>query len=87
MYKNASNIPLTMAVWLAADYGYDLKYDPMVYSATDLLKPIKSLLLSREIKNNTLPTEEVEIADLAPQRLGTAVHTDVERAPAVRGST
>ena len=69
-----------MAVWLAADYGYDLKYDPMVYSATDLLKPIKSLLLSRELKNNTLPTETVEIADLAPARLGTAVHTDVERA-------
>ena len=80
MYKNASNIPLTMAVWLAADHGYDLTYDPMTYSATDLLKPIKSLLLSRDIKNNTLPTEEVEIADLAPSRLGTAVHTDVERA-------
>lgn len=80
MFQNASNIPLTMAVWLAADYGYDLVYDPMVYSATDLLKPIKSLLLTREIKDNTLPTETVEIADLAPARLGTAVHTDVERA-------
>jgi hypothetical protein len=80
MYNNASNVPLTMAVWLAADYGYDLVYDPMTYSATDLLKPIKSLILSREIKNNTLPTETMDIADLAPSRLGTAVHTDVERA-------
>ena len=80
MYKNDSNIPLTMAVWLAADYGYDLKYDPMVYSATDLLKPIKSLILTREIKNQSLPTETVDISEMAPARLGTAVHTAVELA-------
>ena len=80
MYKNDSNIPLTMAVWLAADYGYDLKYDPMTYSATDLLKPIKSLILTREILNQKLPTETMDIADQAPSRLGTAVHTAVELA-------
>jgi hypothetical protein len=80
MYRNDSNIPLTMAVWLAADHGYDLKYDPMVYSATDLLKPIRSLILTREIKNNALPVETTDIADLAPARLGTAVHTAVELA-------
>ena len=80
MYRNDSNIPLTMAVWLAADHGYDLKYDPMVYSATDLLKPIRSLILSREIKNSALPVETTDLADLAPARLGTAVHTAVELA-------
>jgi len=80
MYRNDSDIPITLAVWLAADYGYDLKYDPMVFSATDLLRPIKSLILSREMKDNALPTETTDVSDLAPARLGTAVHTAVELA-------
>jgi len=80
MFTNNSDIPLTFAVWLAADHGYDLNYDPKVFSATDLLKPIRSLILSRKIKEESLQKESVDIAEVAAARLGTAVHTALEYA-------
>jgi len=67
-----------MAVWLVSDHGYDLEFDPMVYSATDMLQPIRSLVLSRQVKIQQLATESTDVSDLVPARLGTAVHTAVE---------
>lgn len=78
MYKNDSNIPITLAVWLAAEGDYDLTFDPNVYSVTDLLKPVKSLILTRQIKAQQLPTESKDLADFAASKLGSAVHTAVE---------
>ena len=76
MYTNRGNISLSMAVWLASD-DYDLKYDPKVISVTDLLQPIRSLILTRRLKEKQVKGS-VDIAELIPSRLGSAVHTAVE---------
>lgn len=79
MYTNYGDIPLALAVWLAADDGYDLKPHPDIYSATTLLKPTRSVVLSRRLQEsgNQGP---VDVSDLVPSRLGTAVHTAAENA-------
>jgi len=77
MYTNYGNISLTLAVWLAADDGYDLEYDPRVYSVTTLLQPVRSVVLTRRLKANQ-KAGSVDISDLVPARLGTAVHTAAE---------
>lgn len=76
MFTNRSNISLSMAVWLASD-DYDLKYDPKVISVTDLLQPIRSLILTRRLKEKQV-MGSVDITELIPSRLGSAVHTAVE---------
>jgi len=85
MYTNTSNIPLPFAIWLAADHGYDLTYDPAVASATEILRPMRSIILSRELAaiDAATATDEVvtrDIEEKAAASLGTAVHTAVELA-------
>lgn len=80
MYSNTRNISLAVAAWLAADDGYDLSFDPYVLSATDLLRPMRSLVLSRRVKQNTAAAGPVDLVALVPSRLGTAIHTAVETA-------
>jgi len=86
MYSNNTDIPLPYAVWLAADHGYDLRFNPNVVSATEILKPMRSIILSREIaaaKSAELTDEELvtrDIGEKAAAALGTAVHTAVELA-------
>ena len=75
MLKNSTGIPLSVAVWLATD-SYDYVQDPNYISATSLLKPLKSIILSRTIQI----TDETDIADLVPSKMGTAVHDQIERA-------
>lgn len=77
MYTNNGNIPLALAVWLAADDGYDLKPGADVYSATTLLKPTRSVILSRRLQEQDAQGT-VDISDLVPARVGTAVHTATE---------
>lgn len=76
-YTNYNNIPLELAVWLAANDGYDLKRTPHVISATSLMKPTKSLILGERVAESD---EEpvIDVADLVASRLGTAVHTAAE---------
>lgn len=74
-YTNTTDIPLVLAVWLAADGGYDLAYDPLTVSATSLMKPTRSLVLNRRIEASL---QTVDVADLVQAKLGTAVHTAVE---------
>lgn len=76
-YTNTTDIPLVLAVWLAADSGYDLAYDPHTVSATSLMKPTRSLVLARRIEASL---QTVDVADLVQAKLGTAVHTAVEDA-------
>jgi hypothetical protein len=66
-----------LAVWLAANDGYDLKRKPNVVSATSLMKPTKSLILGNRVADSG---EEpvIDVADLVASRLGTAVHTAAE---------
>lgn len=86
MYTNNSDIPLPFAVWLAADHGYDLRFDPTVVSATEILRPIRSIILSRQLAAEEEALEEStgvptrDIAEKAASSLGTAVHTAVELA-------
>lgn len=78
VYTNYNNVPLALAVWLAADHGYDLKRSSHVVSATSLMKPLKSLILGSRVAE--MPSEDirVDLSSLIPSRLGTAVHAAVE---------
>jgi hypothetical protein len=76
MYTNYSNVSLPLAVWLATDH-YQTDTRPNAISATGLMRPTKSLVLSA-----TLTPEEqvVDVIDMVPSRLGTAFHDSVELA-------
>jgi hypothetical protein len=65
-----------MSVWLASD-DYDLKFDENTYSVTTLLQPVRSVVLSRKLKSNSIDVV-ADLADIIPSRLGSAVHTAVE---------
>lgn len=76
-YTNHTDIPFVLAVWLAADGGYDLVPDPTTISATSLLKPTRSVILGKRIQAEQ---QSIDIVDLVQAKLGTAVHTAVEEA-------
>lgn len=78
MYTNHTDIPLVLAVWLAANDGYDLKPEPDIISATSLMKPTKSLVLGIRLAAQD-QEGEVDISDLISSRVGTAVHTAAEQ--------
>ena len=80
MYTNTSNIPLTFAIWLAADHGYDLTFNPNVLSTTEILRPMRSIILSRQLAEQKSKDKVVtrDIEEKAASSLGTAVHTAVE---------
>ena len=77
-YTNRENIPIALAVWLAANDGYDLKRSDDVVSATSLMKPTKSFILGQRVHNSETEEHVVDVADLIRARLGTAVHTAAE---------
>jgi len=75
-YTNDNNISLPMAVWLAHD---EYKHDPRPnhISVTALLKSTRQLILSKRLK----PGEGLEdVSMLLAARLGTAVHSAIEKA-------
>ena len=76
MLKNATNIPISYAVWLAAEDDYDLVPDPKTFSATSLLRPMRSLILGRRMAQ----TGDLDIEMLISSNLGRAIHTAVEQA-------
>jgi len=78
MYTNNSNIPLPYAVWLASDQGYDRKFNPNVVSATEIIRPMRSIILSRELAAAESEAVTQDIAEKSAASLGTAVHTAVE---------
>ena len=75
-YGNVSAVPLSMAVFLACD-NYDYNNDPHTISATSLIKPLRQLVLSARV-----PTEDavVDLAQMVPSRMGSAIHDAIERA-------
>jgi hypothetical protein len=74
---NTNSIPLSLAVWLLAD-DYDRSDEPNTISATTLLKPVKSVILSSRVQQE--PSTTKDIMSLLPSRLGTAIHTAIEAA-------
>lgn len=75
-YSNTSNVPLSIAVFLATD-NYDYNSDPLTISATSLLKPTRQMILSAR-----LPPDEqaVDLMAQMPNRMGAALHDSIERA-------
>lgn len=77
IYTNKENISLTMAVWLAANDGYDRKFNPKEFSATELLKPIRSIVLTRQLASRQ-NQGSVDVVDLVASRVGHSVHAAAE---------
>lgn len=73
-FTNLTNIPLPVAVWLAAAGDYDFDPKPNQISATSLQKPIRSIVLEKRVVQQA----EIDIESLIPSKLGTAIHTAVE---------
>lgn len=74
--KNQFDLPLSIAVWLAND-TYQYSSNPSVISSTTILKPIKSLVLSRD---PSVIDKQADLTALIPSRLGTAIHSAIEEA-------
>lgn len=72
---NNTGIPLALAVWLATD-EYAHVADKNYISATSLLKPTKSIVLSA----NTTEKSGVDISELVQSKMGTALHSSLEAA-------
>ena len=72
-YLNTSNVPLSLAVFLATD-SYD--HDSSTISATTLIKPLRQIILGSRV-----PQEQslVDIGGLVASRMGSAIHDAIER--------
>ncbi len=75
-YVNQTNIPLSLAVFLATD-DYDYDHDPNHISATALIKPVRQLILSSRVPQES---NVVELASMLASRLGTAIHNGIHNA-------
>lgn len=74
---NEFEVPLPLAVWLVND-TYDYVIDPNYVSATQLMKPIRSLVLSERLTDDQQVS--IDLVDLAPRALGNSFHDSVEKA-------
>lgn len=74
-YNTNSNVPLSLAVWLATD-TYDYNSDPCTISATSLLKPTRQLILSTRMTD----PPPMDITNMVASRMGTAIHDSIEKA-------
>lgn len=75
-YKNETGISLSLATYLATD-EYDHNADPTEISATGLLKPLKQVILSSRVPVDEQP---IDISGLITSRLGTSIHSGIEKA-------
>lgn len=75
-YTNVSNVPLSMAVFLATD-SYDYVDDANYISTTSLIKPLRQLILASRIKQEDTT---VDLVNMVPSRIGSAIHDAIERA-------
>ena len=74
IYTNNTNIPLSLAVWLADD-AYDYINKPNYISVTTLIKsPRQIVLSSRSPKRDDL----IDIANLMATTIGESIHTSIE---------
>jgi hypothetical protein len=74
---NNNGISLALGVWLATD-EYDYDPDPRTISATSIMKPTRQILLRERLKEED--KEPLDLADLIPSRMGTAIHDSIEKA-------
>ena len=76
-YTNNSNLGMSTAVWLAAD-EYDFNPTFERFSATQLLKSTKSIILSTRFGMQA-GENQTDITDMVPSRMGTALHWSIEQ--------
>ena len=74
-YANTSSVPLSLAVFLATD-NYDHDQDENTISATALIKPLRQIVLSARVPEDMTP---VDLVNLVPSRMGSAIHDAIER--------
>ncbi len=75
---NNSNLPLSVAVWLASD-SYDFKFNDKRLSATDMGKSIRQLVLRNRLRQagDTIIMQE-DITQRLKSRFGHAIHDAIE---------
>ena len=73
-YTNTSSVPLSLAVFLASD-TYD--HDSSTISVTSLIKPLKQLILGSRVPRTDIA---LDLAQMIPSRVGTAIHDGIEKA-------
>jgi hypothetical protein len=73
---NDGKLSLSVAVWLASD-NYDYNNDPTHLSATEIMKPIRQLILAPRV-----PSQEIkfDIAERIPSAMGNALHDGIYQA-------
>lgn len=77
---NETNIPLSMAVWLAED-TYVQHPDPAAISVTGLLKSVRSIVLGKRAnEGKSLADIEGDVQDKIASKLGTAIHDSITSA-------
>lgn len=74
MITNKEDIPLTLAVW-AVDDDYDYVNQENYISVTQLIKPIKQIILGMRVID-----EDTDVSDLINAALGTCIHSGIEKA-------
>lgn len=78
LLKNDSNIPLSVAVYLAAA-NYDFVPNLKSLSATDFNRSVRQIILRNRIGAGNLATEPTDIANLVKSKNGTAIHDSIEK--------
>lgn len=76
-FSNDSNIPLAVAVHLAAD-TYDFKPKDKSLSATDFNKSVRQIVLRKRANNGKLDLEPTDIGNLVKSKMGTSIHDSIE---------
>lgn len=71
-YSNVGAVPLSLAVFLATD-NYD--HDEATISATSLIRPLRQIVLSKRVDNTKA---SVDLVQMVPSRMGTAIHDAIE---------
>ena len=74
-YANTPSVPLSLAVFLVTD-NYDHDQDENTISATALIKPLRQIVLSARVPEDMTP---VDLVNLVPSRMGSAIHDAIER--------
>ena len=78
-FKNDSNIPLSVAVFLAAQ-AYDFKPNSRSLSATDFNRSIRQVILRNRMNvAESNDNEPKDIASLVKSKNGTAIHDAIEK--------
>ncbi len=73
---NNTGIPLALAVWVMHD-EYDYINEPNYISVTQLMKPIRQIILPKRVPPELLATD---VEDYVASALGKSIHDSVEKA-------